>query len=262
MRALNLNLHPSDFILQLTLVRLPVLHGGGIVESVADVRADHDAVSIEAVEGGMVISARAGPCANLSFFEAEQGACGHTDSCCSTGSSEHVRWHKAVGNEFRNTEALRRGCMTVNDLQVPFFGCFDYMGRRVALVCPKSSINPRTLRTGPQEPSAARNMRGLTSPSLHFVMENVLSLPPCAVDVVGVAATGARLVRGAMHLTGCAPDAAFPYQVRVCALSFSVVPKRDTALNLVPTLVHPFSLPTNFRSSHTGHPTRDWPHRT
>ena len=207
----------------------------------AEGRAEHDdAVSLdsEAVEGGLVISARAGPCAHLSFFEAEQGALGRTD-WCSTGSSGHVTWHKAVGNEFRNTEALRRGCMTVSDLQVPFFGCFDYMGRRVAL-------NGGTLRTRPQVPSAARNMRGLTSPTLHFVMQNILSLPPCAVDAVGVAATGARLVRGAMHLTSCVPDAAFPYQVRVRALSFSFAPKRDPARSLTGTLVHVNSLRTLF----------------
>ena len=124
-------------------------------------------------------------------------------------TNKHVNIYlscQAVGTEFRNTEALRRACMLAPDLEVPLFGCFDYIGRRVAVVCPD-------IGTGQ---SALRGIRGQTTKSLQFVLEHILCLPPCAVDAVTSPSSlpgTARLVRGALYLTEKEPTAALGHQV-------------------------------------------------
>ena len=121
-----------------------VLHGVQLVESVVEGSAPwneegarkrgRQTVACEVRDGGCVVTARAGPGVFVSFFEGDKRALGERR----TGEPV-VAWHKDVGTEFRNTEALRRASLAVSDLDVPLFACFDYIGRRCAVVCESES---------------------------------------------------------------------------------------------------------------------------
>ena len=137
-----------------------MLHGCRVVEAVAEGRGSYgdetQPPEVEIVEGGYIVKCRAGSDTRVSFYEAAR--CSNVPVTHTQAVAPEIAWHKAVGTEFRNTEALRRACSLVpaNDLEVPFFGCFDYMGRRCAVVC-------ATIETDNPE---ARGIRGQTSRSL------------------------------------------------------------------------------------------------
>lgn len=171
-----------------------VLHGSLVIEAVAEGRGlqggERVLPKFELTEGGRIIKCAAGSGASISFFD---GGDNLRADVFDAASPETV-WHKTVGAEFRNTEALRRACslLPANDLEVPFCGCFDYMGRRCAVIC-DSNIDE----------SGARGIRGQTSNSLHYAFNDILGLPPAAVDVVNDHRAGkSRVIKARQNVTG------------------------------------------------------------
>jgi hypothetical protein len=154
-----------------------VKHGTRVIEAVAEGRGLQGGEimlpKFELMEGGRIVKCAAGSGTRISFFDAH--AVDSSSASASDAASPETVWHKTVGAEFRNTEALRRACslLPANDLEVPFCGCFDYMGRRCAVTC-DSDVDGQ----------GARGIRGQTSSSLHYIFNDILGLPPAAVDVV------------------------------------------------------------------------------
>lgn len=177
-----------------------MLHGSRVIEAAAEGRALHGGEAqlpdFENVAGGHIVKCRAGSDARISFFEAESSG-NNANATQRQAVPPEIVWHKTVGTEFRNTEALRRACslLPASDLEVSFFGCFDYMGRRCAVVRASAETD---------DPDA-RGIRGQTSSSLQYIMNEVLGLPPAAVDVVSnpkATAGEARLVKVRSHACG------------------------------------------------------------
>jgi hypothetical protein len=87
------------------------LHGALVIESVVEGWGEWK-VEEEVIKDGEIVKFRSSAVVKVSFFE-----CIDSESTNFAGSSEpQLVWHKAVGTEFRNTEQLRRDCMTCSSI--------------------------------------------------------------------------------------------------------------------------------------------------